>query len=216
MEDNKKFSLVSVAAVVGVVAVAAVALFSVTRPSISVNVAGGNTPPITVGASEAPSGEQKFGTATADNTTNWIAGSFSDDLSVGGNLTVAGTSTFSGNVSGVPKSLSITMTSGTTTPCAVQNTSGVARVLTSVAVVEDAYAGAGTVGLNVGTSTDSGTTSTSALINNAAFANSSAKIVISTTSTLQTAYAPWLTGEWMVFKTTTSTNSGTCKVTYLP
>lgn len=136
------------------------------------------------------------------------------DLVVSGAMTVTGTSTLGLITGNVPNTSVVTMTSGTTTPCATQNTSGNTLTLVAIGVLETATPGGGTVGLSVGTSTTAFVTSTSPLVSNSTFSNSSSLNIISTTSSLQTTYAPWQNNEWLVWKTTTSTNAGTCRVLY--
>jgi len=158
---------------------------------------------------EAPS-EETLG-ANAWETTNLISLELSDDLSIGDDLTVTGDLNLTGNALGsVVYRPTVTMTTATTTPCAIQNTTGSDRILAAISGVWTSTAGAGTVGLSVGTSTNQYTAGTPKLISNATFANSASADVVSTTSTLQSAYAIWQASEWLVWNTTTSTNAGTC------
>lgn len=213
MENSKGLLAVSIVAL----AVAALAVGLAFRSSSSVTVTTGS-PSLTASTpAGVPESSDSLIGANADETTNLISLSLSDDLavsddvSIGGDTTFTGTSTFSGNVSGsVAFRPTVSMTTATTTPCAIQNTLGSDRTLAAIGGVWTAYTGAGTVGLTVGTSTSRYVTSTSPLINNLAFANSASQSVIATTSTLQSAYAIWKSGEWLVWKTSTSTNAGTC------
>lgn len=173
--------------------------------------------------------EQKFGGTTTSDSL-YLRGTLTVDgaqtltgatthggaTSFAGATTFSATSTFSGDVLGnVARKFNVTMSSATTTPCAVQNTTGASMFLTSIGVIETAYAGAGTVGLTAGTSTSAFVTSTSPFISNLGFANRASEDVVSTTSTLQSAYAILKSGEWLVWKTTTSTNAGKCVATAL-
>lgn len=156
------------------------------------------------------SSEETLG-ANAWETTNLISLELSDDLSIGDDLTVTGDLNLTGNALGsVVYRPTVTMTTATTTPCAIQNTTGSDRILAAVSGVWTSTAGAGTVGLQVGTSTNQYTAGTPKLISNAAFANSASVDVVATTSTLQSAYAIWGASEWLVWNTTTSTNAGVC------
>lgn len=207
MENSKGLLAVSIVAL----AVAALAVGLAFRSSSNVTVTTGS-PSLTASTpAGVPDSSDSLIGANAGETSNFISIETSDDLTVGDQLSVAGTSTFSGNISGsVAFRPTVSMTTATTTPCAIQNTLGSDRTLAAIGGVWTAYAGAGTVGLTVGTSTSRYVTSTSPLINNLAFANSASQSVIATTSTLQSAYAIWKSGEWLVWKTTTSTNAGTC------
>jgi hypothetical protein len=160
---------------------------------------------ITVSNTSVPSAEQQSLGINAWETTNLTSLDLSDDLVVGGDLTVTGT--VSADV--LPTRSAIAMTTATTTPCAIQNT-GDDRVLLGVSGIWSAAAGAGTVGLQVGTSTNQYTAGTGKLISNAAFANQSGQAVIATTSTLSSAYGIWKTNEWLVWNTVTTTNAGVC------
>lgn len=193
---------------IAVVALSALAFISLKSPSVIVT-GGGNSPSVIVPSSNGSS-EQRYG-----GTTNLDSLGLSGDLSVGGALTITGTSTLSGSIAGnVPSRRVSTMVTATTTPCAIQNVSGSDRTLVAVGVSETAYAGAGTVGLTVGTSTTAFATSSSPLIANSSFSNSASQNIISTTSTLMTAHANWKTGEWLTFMTVTSTNAGSCRVLF--
>lgn len=205
---------------IAVVALSALAFISLKSPSVIVT-GGGNTPSI-VSLGGNSSEEPRYG-----GTTNLDSLGLSGDLTVGGsqtvtgnqavtgNLTVTGTSTFSGGIAGnVPTRLTVTMTNSTTTPCAIQNTSGSDRTLVAVGVSETAYVGAGVVGLSVGTSTSAFSSGGSPLIAHSLFSNSATKNVISTTSTLMDAYANWGSNEWLTFATVTTTNAGSCRVLF--
>ncbi len=188
-----------------VVALSALAFISLTSPSV-----------IVTGGGSQGVAEQRYG-----RTTNLDSLGLSGDLSVGGNqtvtgnVTVTGTSTFSGGIAGnVPARAVVTMTTATTTPCAVQNTSGSDRTLVAIGVNETAYVGAGTVGLVAGTSTSAFAAPNLPLISNSSFANLASKNSISTTSTLMTAYTRWAANDWLVWQTVTTTNAGFCQALY--
>lgn len=213
MENSKGFLAVSVVAL----AVAALAVGLAFRSPSSVTVTTGS-PSLTAGAQGGvpDAGDGLIG-ANADETTNLISLSLSDDLAVtddvtiGGDTSFTGTSTFSGNVSGsVAFRPTVTMTTATTTPCAIQNTTGSDRILAAVSGLWTAYAGAGVVGISVGTSTNQYTAGTPKLISDSTFRNHASVSVALTTSTLQSAYAVWKSGEYIVWNTTTSTNAGYC------
>lgn len=204
---------------------------------LTITLSNGDTPviinPQSLFSAQAPTSERSFGATPTDQITNWTGGAFSGDLTVGGTLGVTGATTLSstlnvtatttlagavvisGAISGnVPNTSIITQSNATTTPCAVQNTSGSTRTLLAIGVKESSTPGAGAIGLNVGTSTTAFVTSTSPFINNGVFANSASQEVISTTSSLMTAYAPWKNNEWLVWKTVSSTNAGNCEALY--
>lgn len=183
-------------------------------------ISGGNFSNVFFGTAQ-PAAEQTFGSSEGD-TTVFTAVSTTQDVGVGRNLyvagqaTFAGSSTFSGALSGVPTAAVITMTSATNTPCAVQNTSGVTRTVLDAGILFTGGSNAGATVLIAGTSTAPTVTSTTPLV-----ADSITKVVsrdiISTTSTMRgssSAYAAWRTSEWFVFNTATSVNSGTCRVLY--
>lgn len=141
----------------------------------------------------------------------------------GGDLTVTGTSTFTGSsftinaramTSNVVNKIEINQTNGTTTPCAVQNTSGASHIILVPDFVVTSSTSAGVVGLNMGTSTDAFTTSTSPVYNNAGFARSGVKSTTNMTSTNQGGGIIWEAGDWFVWKTATSVNSGECALIF--
>lgn len=195
-------------ALAGIVAVVIVAIVSISKLPSAINV---STAPSNVSVTGAPSEDSGLIGANAGEISNFTSLQTSDDLIVGDQISVAGTSTFSGNVAGnVPQRSVITMTSATTTPCYVQNTSGSDRILADVSGYWTATAGAGTVGIQVGTSTNQYTAGTPKLISNAVFANNASISSVLTTSTVQTAYAIWKANEYLVWNTVTTTNAGTC------
>lgn len=147
--------------------------------------------------------------------------SIGGNASVGGNATIAGTSnvsgttTASGEVVGVPKAKVITMATASTTPCAIQNTSGFTRVITSIGVVDRGSAASlGSITFQAGTGTTAfGSISYTKLLA-AAITKISGVDIITTTSTPMTAYVPWKNGEWLVFKSSSTTHSGTCRIVF--
>lgn len=159
---------------------------------------------------------QKFGATSINQITNWVGGSFSGDLSVGGNLTLSETALSDNSGAVVPqKSAVITMTSGTTTPCAIKNNSGVTRTLTTIGVTERGTAASlGAIRFTAGTGTTAFKTSFYTKFLGAAITKVNGADVISTTSTLMSAYGPWRTGENIVFYSATTVHSGTCRVAW--
>lgn len=164
-----------------------------------------------------------FGATSADQITNWVGGSFTGDVSVGGDLAITGTTTLSGIVSGVPKALSTSMSSSaTTTACTFLNSSGVTRVVLGAGVVDRGSATSlGGVAWQAGTSTYSGANGSSAVaytkVINTTTTRLSGVDVITTTSTLlgtSGAYSTWQDGSYFNFISGTTTNSGSCKVLY--
>lgn len=152
-----------------------------------------------------------------DDLTVGDSSAIAGDLTVGATLTVTGTSTFSGIVSGVPKALDTTMTSSATnTACSILNSSGVTRLPLVVGVIDTGTAagGTGTITWTVGTSTTPSATSTSPWFSGI-LTRATGSDVITTTSTLMSAYSTWGNGEYLNFTSAnTTTNSGTCKVLY--
>ena len=178
-----------------------------------------STPKVLIG----PQGPQGLAGASADVTTNWTAGAFSSDLSVGGDLTVTGTTTLGGIVSGIPKVVSTTMSSSaTTTACTSLNSSGVDRVVLAATVVDRGTAASvGSVTWTAGTSTYSGANGSSAVaytkVVNTYLTRISGVDVLTTTSTLlgtSGAYSDWPTGSYFNFISGTTTNAGTCRIVY--
>jgi hypothetical protein len=169
----------------------------------------------------APQGEQAFGTASVDNTTVWAAGEFTDDLAVDGALTVTGASTLTGAVAvtgaltstSIPNKAVVTMTNATTTPCAVRNTSGVSRVITAIGVKETAGPSVGSVTIDAGIATTAFADPNPDLVQGV-LTRSATLDVISTTSTVMSAYQVWKNNDWLTFKSATSVHSGTCLVQY--
>lgn len=210
MDENKQL-VPSIVIGLAVVLLGGILLF-IGRPQVNVpvSVAPQGTPVVV----SSPSEQQSFGASTPDQTTNWTAGSFSGDLTVGGTSTFAGTSTFTNILGNVPNKVAVTMTNATTTPCAIQNTSGVTRTLIATSVLYPVSVSPGVTTVTAGTTSTAFGTPTTLLINSAVTVSASVP-VISTTSTLQTAYATWPTGTYLVWQTSTTTNTGTCSASYL-
>lgn len=155
--------------------------------------------------------------AAADVTTNWTAGAFSSDLLVGGALAITGTSTFSGNVSGNVGGVATTAmsSSATTTACSILNNTGSRRTVIAASILDTGSASSlGTIAVTAGTSSYPGVTPTGTKVINATITRSATVTVPTTTSTAQTAYSTWGSGEYFLFQTGTTTNSGTCNVLY--
>lgn len=164
--------------------------------------------------------------ASADVTTNWTAGSFSSDVTVGGTLSVTGATTFTGTTTasgeavGLVKAYSTAMSSSaTTTACTVLNSSGLNRLVVSASVVDTGSAASiGSVAWSAGTSTKNGangaSTPTYTKVLDATITRLSGIAVWTTTSTVQTAYTVWPSGTYFNFVSGTTTNSGYCKLSY--
>lgn len=156
--------------------------------------------------------------ASPNGTTAWSSdGSFSGDLAVGGALTVTGVTTLTGAVSGnVPNTSVITMTSGTTTPCAVRNTSGSTRTLIAIGTTERGTAASlGAIRFTAGTGTTAFATSYyTKFLGGALNTKINGVDTITTTSTLMSAYSPWRNNEWLIFYSATTVHAGTCRVVY--
>ena len=252
MNDNKLFIAVSALAVAVLVCVGA-ALY-VGRPDVNVTMNGqpvsvtNDGKPVTVSvpgqpvavSGDAPSGEQTFGSSAGD-TTNWTAGAFSSDLAVGGTLTVnaitatgtitqsgavalSGTTTITGTAIGVSRLQTISMTNGTNTVCAVQNTSGNTRIVTGAyAKITSSATNAATLGIfAAGTSTGPTVTSTSPWISTQ-ITRSATLDVLTPTSTFASStagsvtanYQTWRNLEWVTFNQgSTSVAAGTCYIDY--
>lgn len=230
MKNKKAWAIAVVAGILAPLAIWA-ASQQFLSPSAAINCESGGGCNITIngGTVNNPANDQVYGSGV-DDTTIYTAVSTTQDVGVGrnlyvvsgltvaGTLGITGTTTLSGDVSGVPKSTVITMTSATNTPCAIQNTSGVTRTVLATGLLYTGGSNAGSVGqLAVGTSTGPTVTSTSPFINTILTKVASVD-VITTTSTQEGTggvYAPWKTTEWLVFNTGgTSTQSGTCRVLY--
>ncbi len=157
--------------------------------------------------------EQRFG-----GTTNLDSLSLGVDLTVAGLTTLTGTSSLGmiqiggGTFGSLSGTVSSTMTNATTT-CAIQNTSGRTRTLTDISVMFASTTSVGTIYVAAGTSSAQYVTSTSPLVN-ANIAAMAGQDVISTTSSVQTAYAPWRPNEWLNYKIGTTTANGTCRASF--
>lgn len=207
-----KKTLVTSAVLAVIAAVAAVILLA--KPTVVVNTHPEKT---NVTVQSADGSEQTFG-SSSDVTTNFTAVSTTEDVGVGRNLFVAGTSTFSGLVSGVPTVRSSSMSSSaTTTACTFLNNSGVSRTVTALSVINSGSASSlGSVTWQAATNTISvgvGSSATKAI--NATITRVAGVDVITTTSTPQlTGYVQWRSGEYLNFVSGTTTNSGSCLVQF--
>lgn len=225
MKNKKAWLIAAVAGVLAPLGIwAASAQFL--SPSTAINCAAGNSCSFNIEApASAPAApvaaDQNFG-ASADVTTNWTAGAFSSDLSVGGQLGVTGTTTFTGGVfnqfgARFSPFYAVTMTSGTTTPCAVQNTAGVTRTVFATSYKYTSTTSAGTFFVQAGTSTSAFAAPTTPFVA-AAVTTINGRDVITTTSTQMggstAVYAPWRANEWLVWQSSTTSNAGTCYVEY--
>lgn len=231
---NDKLVAVIASAVLGVAFVAGMALHK--AQIVTQNVAPQGTPVVvsggtngtpnnlTVNVPDREGGDQVFG-ANPGETTNWISGSFSDDLSVSDELSVTGTSTFSGIVEGVARSSELFMASATTSACSFFNNSTSTRLVSNVSVIDrGTSASVGTISWNVGTSSlahlINGKSSVSTTITRA----DSVDIIVPTstmndtqanTSMTPVGIIQWRKGEYLNFVASTSVNAGRCVVTEL-
>lgn len=237
MKISKKWAIAVVAGVLVPASIwAATQSFfpSFNSPSTLINCAAGNSCAINVAASVSPSiGQdaasqgQTFGATPADQVTTWTGGHFTGDLTVDGTSTLTGAVTLGGSLTSssganfVPFFL-VSMTNGTTTPCAIQNTSGNTRTVLAASYKYSSTTAVGVVNVTAGTSTDAFTTSTTPFVA-AALTTVAGRDIITTTSTFNTlsgttsstiAYSPWRANEWMVWKSTSTTNAGNCYVEY--
>ncbi len=217
--------LVSAAVVAVAILLTGVGMFKATAgtesPSVSIN--GGTWSNVFFGTpaeSEQPS-NMVFGSAAGD-TTNFTALATTEDMTVGRNLTVAGTTAFtgtttlSGEVSGIPKSLVTTMSSSaTTTACSPINTTGADRIVVAAGVSDTGTAAStGSITWQAGTSTAAGVAAATKAVNTA-LTRVSGLAIITTTSTPQlTGYVQWRSGERFNFISSTTTNAGSCKLLF--
>jgi len=139
-------------------------------------------------------------------------------LWITGNESVSGTLTVLGNITDTagsfPHTVTSTFAAATGTVCTVQNTSGHSRMMLSVGVVTaSSTVSPGSVAFNVGTSSNSGVTSTSPFFHGLVLVENSAENV-NTTSSLMSAYGLWRNNEHLVFKAVTGTVAGLCRATF--
>lgn len=200
------------------------ALFNVNMPAataLNVSVSDKSQP------SGAVVNDQQLGGLVHNQQETFDAGFALNSVQVlgaDGSLTIPGTSTFSSDVSGVPKLLSTAMSTATSTPCAVLNSSGATRVVTSSFAKFTGGSNAGATFLNVGTSSNSGVTGTTPFIYTT-LTKIASRDVISSTSTQNATntiamlnglpgYGEWRNNEYLVWKTATTSNTGTCNVVF--
>jgi hypothetical protein len=159
-------------------------------------------------------------------------------VTASGATTLSGGATFTGNVKDslgfyglfYASSTFVTPTTATNTLCAIQNTTGEPRRIADIAFVF-ASTTAPKVGefiINVGTSSNAYVTSTSPIINTSVITQNG-KAMANTTSTINTIMGGWPAGvatdtrfasenpiwqanEYLVFKATTTTAPGRCRV----
>lgn len=206
--DKLLKTLWAVACVVGMVC----ALWLVFRPA-SVVVIGND--------GKAQQTSQKFGGTTGLDSlalqgSLTVAGAttLTGNISTAGTLNVTGTSTFSGDVIGAASTFYATMSSSaTTTACFITPSISRTRVITAVGVIDRGSAvSVGAVNWTAGTSTASGVAPTGTKLINNVLTRVSGVDVISTTSSVQTAYSSVAPGESIIFQTATTTNAGSCYV----
>lgn len=151
-----------------------------------------------------------------DDLTVGDSSAITGDVTIGKTLTVTGTSTFSGIVLGAPRALNTAISSSaTSTACSILNNTGITRVVIAAGVVDTGTAAStGAVLWTIGTSTYPGVSSTSPWNTLVSITRASGTDVITTTSSLMSAYSTWANGEYINFETNTSTNAGYCKVMY--
>lgn len=159
-----------------------------------------------------------LGASAAQDFTNLTALALSGDLSVGGTSTFSGGLSVGGSIINAVGAYAVfhsssTQATATSTPCAIQNTSGRTRTILDISYMYVSTTSPGTFGVNAGTSTTAFVTSTSPLISST-ITSQNGTDVISTTATVQTVYAPWRKNEWLVFKSSTTTNAGNCYALY--
>jgi len=149
------------------------------------------------------------------NTTITGTSTISGDLNVSGTSTLSGPTVVSDTSIGtnIPHSVYQTFNSASTTLCAVTNTSGILRRIIAAGVetyVQPADS-AGTILVNMGTSTNAFTTSTSPFVATTIISRTDLSVITST-STQRT--IPWQTGEVVIAKTDTTTQSGVCSILF--
>jgi hypothetical protein len=226
--SNTKCLLASVLVALSIVSAGALAYYG-GRPDVNVNVnaAGGQGGSGGVGGEggtggtgglggSTGSGEPTFGSAEGD-TTVFTALRTTEDLDVGRNLAITGTTTFSGGIVGVPKSIATSMSSSaTTTACSLQNLTAGTRTVVAANVVDTGTAAStGSVNWIAGTSTSPAAfPAANARLIGANVTRVSGVDVITTTSTAPAVYYQWRRGEYLNFVSGTSVNAGTCNVSY--
>ena len=168
--------------------------------------------------------EMTFGSA-ADVTTNWTAGAFSDDLSVGKITTLSGTTTVIGPALGAvtaATSTSFSASASSQSLCTIQNKSGGNRILDAVGMFYATSSRTASTGqyFTISLSSTQGATGTgvSLLVDQGAnwSLQDTVQQFVGATSTLDTARVIWRNGDWLNFLTAnpTSTYSGKCLVSY--
>lgn len=127
-----------------------------------------------------------------------------------------GVGVFTTSITGnVPNTAIVAMTTATTTPCAIQNTSGSDRIILAIGVEETGTAASvGVITAVAGTGTTAFSDASHTKFVNSIITKISGKLVPSTTSTVQTAHGVWGNNEWLTFKSNSTTHSGQCRVLY--
>lgn len=154
-----------------------------------------------------------IGTVTLTN------GTLTNVTSTNGSITtlVGSTAAFTSSVTApnLPNTVSTTLTNATNTVFAVQNTTGRTLTLLSLNFVYASSMSVGTFAIAVGTSTTAFTTATPTLpFLSTVLTTRNGEPVITTTSSLMTAYSMWKPNEWLVGRVTTTTNQGTFRALY--
>lgn len=200
-------------------------------PSTVFNCATGNGCNVTVNGVASGEAEPSFGLASQDVTTNWTAGNFSSDLSVGGILSVSGTTIFGGGltVAGnvtttaleTDRVVTLSSSASSQTLCAIQNNTGADRVLDNTTLVyATSTATGGTYRIMISQSATAGATGTTVYFDHQPSAPTNGTNNLTTTSTLIGVGSSdalkdiWKSGNYINFMVAspTTTLSGTCRV----
>lgn len=212
--DTKNKKILAGIVALAIVIPGAIWAKSLIGPSV-VTCEAGDSCNISIQQAQPVTGEV-LGASAPQDFTDLTALRLSGDLQVNGTSTFTGTTTFSGAVSGVPKSVATSMSSSaTTTACSLLNTSTVTRTVIEANVVDTGSAASlGSVTWNAGTTTALGVASVNKAVA-AAITRLSGLEAITTSSTPQSVYYQWRSGEYFAFVSGTTTNSGTCNIVYL-
>lgn len=183
-----------------------------------VNCEAGNSCAITVNVPQSQGGEVVLGASAAQDFTDLTALHLTGDLTASGTMVIAGTSTFSGDLVGVPAAVKTTMSSSaTTTACAILNSSGLNRTVISIGVRDRGTAAStGAVMWQAGTTTYPGiAVAATEKVVNSYVTRVSGVDAFTTTSTAQSTSFIWRSGEYLVLVSGTTTNAGDCRAVYL-
>jgi len=152
--------------------------------------------------------QESFDAGLAVNGTSFVDSSrnvSSTNLYVSGSLT--------GNAMA---KVATTLSSSTTTAAYFLNSSGKTRIVTGAGVVDlGTAASVGSITWTAGTSSYPGVSPAYTKVLSTVLTRVNGVDVITTTSTAQTAYSTWKSGEYFVVNSSTTTNSGQAFVTYL-